>query len=63
MGRIANFAARRDALESITGQRLPLHPPYVFGQPPQGDALRVARVELACRWMNWLSGNWPVRRV
>ena len=63
MGRIANFAARRDALEATTGQQLPLHPPYVFGQRSQGDALRVARVYLACRWMDWLSGNWPERRV
>ena len=62
-GRIANFAARRDALEAITGQRLPLHPAYKSGQPSQGDALRVARVYLACRWMNWLRANWPVKRV
>ncbi|MDE2813452.1 MAG: S8 family serine peptidase, partial [Gemmatimonadota bacterium] len=28
MGRISNFAARRDALEAITGHRLPERPPY-----------------------------------
>ena len=55
MGRIANFAARRDALEAITGQQLPARPPYKFGQPSQGDARRVARVELALRWMDWLT--------
>ncbi len=57
MGRIANFAARRDALEAITGQRLQLQPAYKHGQPPQIDALRVARVYLASRWMNCLSDN------
>ena len=62
MGRVANFAARRDALEAITGQRLPLCPPYVSGQPSQGDPLRVARVYLACRWQDWLSENWGMRR-
>ena len=62
-GRIANFAARRDALEAITGQQLPARPPFKSGQPSQGDARRVARVYLACRWMDWLSGNWPARRV
>ena len=61
MGRIANFAARRDALEAITGQQQRLYTPYVFGQPPHGDALRVARVELACRWQDWLSENWAQR--
>ena len=55
MGRIVNFAARRDALEAITGQQLPARPPYKFGQPSQGDARRVARVELALRWMDWLT--------
>ena len=55
LGRIANFAARRDALEAITGQQLPARPPFKFGQPSQGDARRVARVELALRWMDWLT--------
>ena len=41
MGRIANFAARRDALEAITGQQLPARPPFKSGQPSQGDARRV----------------------
>lgn len=63
MGRIANFEARRDALEAITGQRLQLQPVYKPGQPPQGDALRVARVYLACRWMDWLSEQRDVQRV
>ena len=62
MGRIANFAARRDALEAITGQQLPARPPFEFGQPSQGDARRVARVELALRWMDWLRVNWTVLR-
>ncbi|MDE2887222.1 MAG: S8 family serine peptidase [Gemmatimonadota bacterium] len=62
MGRIANFAARRDALEAITGQQLPARPPFKFGQPSQGDARRVARVELALRWMDWLRVNWTVQR-
>ncbi|MDE3001575.1 MAG: hypothetical protein OXU79_21060 [Gemmatimonadota bacterium] len=57
MGRIANFAARRDALEAITGLRLPLQPEYKHGQPPQIDALRVARVNQALRWMDWKSEN------
>lgn len=57
MGRIANFAARRDALEAITGQQLPARPTYKFGQPSQGDARRVARVELALRWMDCLRLN------
>jgi len=63
MGRVANFAARRDALEAITGQRLPLIPPYVPGQPSQEDSLRVARVDLARRWEDWLSENWLAGRV
>ena len=57
MRRVANFAARQDALEAITGQRLPLIPPYVPGQPSQEDSLRVARVDLARRWEDWLSEN------
>ena len=63
MGRIANFAARTDALEAITGQQLPARPPFKFGQPSQGDPLKVARVYLACRWQDWLSEKWPARRV
>lgn len=62
MGRIANFAARRDALEAITGQQLPAHPPFKFGQPSQGDARRVARVYLALRWMDWLRVNGSAQR-
>ena len=62
MGRIANFAARRDALEAITGQQLPARAPFKFGQPSQGDARRVARVELALRWMDCLRVNWTVQR-
>ena len=58
MRRVANFAARRDALEAITGQRLPLKPPFVPGQPSQEDSLCVARVDLARRWESWLSANW-----
>ncbi len=63
MGRVANFAARRDALEAITGQRLPLKPPFVSGQPHHADALRVARVDLARRWEDWLRENWLAGRV
>ena len=55
MGRISNFAARRDALEAITGHRLPERPPYyVHGQPYHSDARRDARVGLARRWEDWL---------
>ena len=58
MRRVANFAARRDALEAITGQRLPLKPPFVPGQPSQEESLCVARVDLARRWESWLNENW-----
>ena len=55
MGRISNFAARRDTLEAITGHRLPERPPYyVHGQPYYSDARRDARVDLARRWEDWL---------
>lgn len=63
MGRVANFAARRDALEAITGQQLPLKPPYIPSQPSQDDSLRVARVDQAHRWEDWLSENWLAGRV
>ena len=59
MRRVANFAARRDALEAITGQRLPrTRPPFVHGGTPHTDASRDARVDLAHRWEDWLSENW-----
>ena len=61
MNRISNFAARRDALEAITGHRLPLSPPYVAGHPHYSDALRDARVDLARRWEDWLRQDWPSR--
>ncbi|MXW78075.1 MAG: S8 family serine peptidase [Gemmatimonadetes bacterium] len=62
MGRIANFAARRDALEAITGHRLPERPPYyVHGQPYYSDARRDARVDMARRWEDWLRQDWPSR--
>ena len=54
MDQITNFAARRDALEAITGHRLPLSPPYVDGHPHYSDALRDSRVDLARRWEDWL---------
>ena len=54
MDQITNFAARRDALEAITGHRLPLSPPYVDGHPHYSDALRDSRVDLASRWEDWL---------
>ena len=63
MGRVANFAARRDALEAITGQQLPLKPPYIPSQRSQDDSLRVARVDQAQRWEDWLSENWLAGRV
>ncbi|MYD59976.1 MAG: S8 family serine peptidase [Gemmatimonadetes bacterium] len=63
MGRVANFAARLDALEAITGQRLPLKPPFVSGQPHHADALRVARVDQTRRWEDWLSENWLAGRM
>ena len=63
MGRVANFAARRDALEAITGQRLPTtRPPFVHGGTPHTDASRDARVDLARRWEDWLSENWLAGR-
>ena len=61
MDRITNFAARRDALEAITGHRLPLRPPYVDGHPHYSDALRDARVDQARRWEDWLRYDWPSR--
>ena len=62
MGRISNFAARRDALEAITGHRLPERPPYyMHGQPYHSDARRDARVVLARRWEDWLRQDWPSR--
>ena len=55
MDRIGLFAARRDALEAITGHRLPERPPYyVHGQPYYSDARRDARMDLARRWEDWL---------
>ena len=62
MGRVANFAARRDALEAITGQQLPWRPPWVHGQSPHADAIRDARVDLAHRWEDWLSHDWLAGR-
>ena len=64
MGRVANFAARRDALEAITGQRLPrTRPPFVHGGTPHTDESRDARVDLARRWEDWLSENWLAGHV
>ena len=64
MGRVANFAARRDALEAITGQRLPrTRPPFVHGGTPHTDASRNARVDLARRWEDWLSENRLAKRL
>ena len=62
MGRVANFAARTDALEAITGQRLPLSPPFVNGQSTHADTVRDARVDLARRWEDWLSHDWLAGR-
>ena len=61
MNRMCHFGARRDALEVITGHRLPLKPPYVDGHPHYSDALRDARVDLARRWEDWLCYDWPSR--
>ena len=62
MGRISNFAARRDALEAITGHRLPDRPPYyMHGQKYYSDARRDARVDLARRWEDWLCQDWLSR--
>ncbi len=64
MGRVANFAARRDALEATTGQRLPrTRPPFVHGGTPHTDESRDARVDLARRWEDWLGENWLAGRV
>ena len=59
MNRVCHFGARRDALEAITGHRLPLKPPYVDGHPHYSDALRDARVDQARRWEDWLRYDWP----
>ena len=61
MNRMCHFGARRDALEAITGHRLPLKPPYVHGHPHYSDALRDARVDQARRWEDWLRQNWLSR--
>ena len=54
MDRITNFAARSDALEAITGHRLPLKYPDLHGVRYYSDALRDARMDLARRWEDWL---------
>ena len=59
MGRVFLFGARRDALEAITGHRLPLNPPYVHGHPHHADALRDGRLDLARRWEDWLRHDRP----
>lgn len=58
MGRVANFAARRDALEAITGQRFPLNSPPEPGKIPHSNSVRNARMDLALRWQDWLSSDW-----
>ena len=54
MDRICHFGARRDALEAITGHRLPLKYPDLHGVRYYSDALRDARMDLARRWEDWL---------
>jgi len=54
MNRISNFASRRDALEAITGHRLPLKNSDLRGVRYYSDELRDARVDLARRWEDWL---------
>ena len=61
MNRVCHFGARRDALEAITGHRLPLKPSYVDGHPHYSDVLRDARVDQARRWEDWLRQDWPSR--
>ena len=62
MNRISNFAARRDALEAITGHRLPLKASLrAWTSVLLGRALRDARVDLARRWEDWLRQDWPSR--
>ncbi len=58
MGRVANFTARRDALEAITGQQFPLNSPPEPGKIPHSNSLRDARMDLARRWKDWLSSDW-----
>jgi hypothetical protein len=62
MVRVANFTARTDALEAITGQQLLWNPPFVWGQLTHGDACRDARMDLARRWKNWLNQDWLAGR-
>ena len=58
-GRVANFAARRDALEAITGQSLPLEPPFVWGQSTHAGTVRQSRIDLARRWEELLLARCP----
>ena len=59
--RACHFGARREALEAITGHRLPLNPPYVHGHPHYSGKLRHGRLDLARRWEEWLRNDWPDR--
>ena len=61
MGRVANFGARRDALEAITGQQFPLNSPPEPGKIPHSNSLRDARMDLARRWKDWLSREWETK--
>ncbi len=54
MGRVANFAARRDALETIIGQRFALSASREPGQTSHSNSFRRARMDLARRWEDWL---------
>ena len=57
MGRVANFAARRDALEAITGQRFAMRRTWRHGQTSHAKAVRDDRTDLARRWKDWLRSN------
>lgn len=61
MGRVANFTARRDALEAITGQQFPLNSPPKPGNIPHSNSVRDARMDLARQWKDWLSREWVTK--
>ncbi len=59
--RACHFGTRREALEAITGHRLPQNPSYVHGHPHYSGKLRHGRLDLAHRWEDWLRNDWPGR--
>ena len=58
--RVANYGNRIEALQAITGKRLPFRLPSARGKTSDVHAVRVAKVDLARRWKNWLNENWDL---